>query len=102
MVPAFTFEWDGGRSQQPGEPKDRFGRPGNSGPAGFALPMPKASAPKLHQRNGARLENAVGERKEAPRPQWVAEGPRADFFGASSVASALGIRRGRDPTADRR
>jgi hypothetical protein len=29
-------------------------------------------------------------------------GRRADFFGANSVASALGIRHGRDPAADKR
>ena len=38
--------------------------------------------------------------KEALQPQPVAEGLQADFFGASSVASALGIRSRRDPVAD--
>jgi hypothetical protein len=37
---------------------------------------------------------------EALRPGWMAGGRGADFFGASSVASALGIRRGRDPAGD--
>ena len=71
--------------------KSQKGRPGNSGPAGFAFYMPKASARKLHQRNGAKTGGRLSTQTG-----------KADFFGASSVASALGIRCGRDPAADRR
>ena len=61
--------------------------------------MPKASAPKLHQRNGTIAE------PRARKPFGATWGHRraaADFFGASSVASALGIRSRRDPETNNR
>jgi hypothetical protein len=73
----------------------------------FLCPRPLLGKP--HQRNGT--IQSSGQRNSALlygfrefRPSGhsrVAEGLRADFFGASSVASALGIRHGRDPAAER-
>ena len=40
--------------------------------------------------------------KKALRRRWGHRRAAADFFGASSVASALGIRSGRDPETDKR
>ena len=55
--------------------------------------MPKASAPGPHQRNGR-------QNYETLRSNQALEGfcNQADFFGASPVASALGLPLGRDPS----
>ena len=59
---------------------------------------PLGSFTKEMRRIDRKIQEA--QRGEALRPGWLAEGLRADFFGANSVASALGIRRGRDPAGD--
>jgi len=63
------------------------------------LLCPKASAPELHQKNMANPNppNQNPLLRILTRGFW----PLADFFGASSVASALDLRRGRDPVTDR-
>src|SRR5258708_6878764 len=60
--------------------------------------MPKASAPRFHQSNGSRLDNALLALRKQSR---VLRHRRAfaDCFGANPVASALGNRPGRDPGA---
>jgi hypothetical protein len=76
--------------------KTHMETPGKSGPAIFAFDMPKASAPKFHQSNGSRLDNALLALRKDSR------GLRhrrafADCFGANPVASALGNRPGATP-----
>ena len=96
MAPVSTCSAEGPCARH--EPKLQSGKPGKGGPAVFAFPMPKASAPKLHQRNGGFEVRS----KKALRRRWGHRRAAADFFGASSVASALGIRSGRDPETDKR
>jgi hypothetical protein len=66
-------------------------------PAIFAFPWSKASAPELHQKNMANPKNQNPWMKILTQGFWRS----ADFFGASPVASALDLRLGRDPVADR-
>src|SRR5207245_11354741 len=72
------------------EAKNQYGR--------RAFLMPKASAPRFHQSNGSRLDNALLALRKQSR---VLRHRRAfaDCFGANPVASALGNRPGRDPGA---
>ena len=64
----------------------------------FAFEMPKASAPRHHQRNGG----CECKRNKPPTPMRNRGLCRADFFGASPVASALGIRSGATPRGNGR
>ncbi len=70
--------------------KNRYGR--------RAFLRPKASAPRFHQSNGSRLDNALLALRKQSR---VLRHRRAfaDCFGANPVASALGNRPGCDPGA---
>src|SRR5258708_7941539 len=102
------------------ERKPKFGAPGKLRPAVFALKSPKASAPRLHQRNvggenlltgclpktqaamrcgGAALRPRT--QKRSPLDGRAGRGLTADFFGASPVASALGVYARRDPGVTR-
>ena len=56
--------------------QNQSGKPGNSGPAVFASSMPKASAPKLHQRNGGsgRLVRLGANAKKPSGPNGSPEG----------------------------
>jgi len=76
-----------------------IGAPGKTSPAIFAFTLSKASAPELHQKNMAN----PNPQNQNPLLRILTRGfwPSADFFGASSVASALDLRRGRDPVTDR-
>jgi hypothetical protein len=81
--------------------RSAFGRPGTSGPAVVAFTGSKASAPlKLHQRKYAFLLKSKPSDDDGIA---ATRGLDADaFFGASPVvASALDLRLGRDPSADR-
>jgi len=78
-------------------PGKAIGAPGNTSPAIFAFTLSKASAPELHQKNMANPKTKNPLRRILLKGFW----PSADFFGASSVASALDLRRGRDPVTDR-
>ena len=75
-----------------------IGAPGKTSPAIFAFLLSKASTPELHQKNMAHPnpQNQNPLRRILTRGFWRS----ADFFGASSVASALDLRRGRDPVTD--
>ena len=81
----------------PAEKDKAFGAPGQNRPAVLALDTPKASAPRLHQRNMAHPQ----PQNQNPRRGVAHPGVKAlaDFFGASPVASALGSGVGRDPGA---
>ena len=95
-----------------------LGAPGKLRPAVFALETPKASAPRLHQRNAGwefaywlPAQNAgsntrgsapsIHDSKRSPLDGGAARGLTADFFGASPVASALGVYARRDPGVTR-
>ena len=64
------------------------GKPGRPRPAIFRVYSPKASARKLHQR----IRETKNPSTELTAPRGVRR-----FSGASSVASALGIRLGATP-----
>src|ERR1035438_6329647 len=68
------------------------GKPGKSSPASLAF-TPKASARRLHQRN----RHSQNPKAKPSAHQSTDRGLAADFFGASPVASALGIRSGAIP-----
>jgi hypothetical protein len=68
--------------------KTQMGKPGKSSPAMIRVYLPKASARKLHQRM-RQIETPSGSLSQS-------EGV-CRFFGASPVASALGIRSGATP-----
>ena len=70
------------------------GEPGNGGPAVVALSLSRASARSFTQVIPAPFQ------KRTPRPGRGAWGLLTDYFGASSVASALDLRTGRDPGAN--
>ena len=74
----------------PAKRNNPWSAPGKSGPADVALDTPKASPRELHQKNMAQPKT-----KPKTKTPWriqVHQGvvAPADFFGASSVASALG------------
>ena len=64
----------------------------------YAQGLRSEASPKKWSQAGLAAVNV--KFREALRPEW-AKGFAADFFGANSVASALGIRYGRDPATDR-
>jgi hypothetical protein len=76
------------------------GAPGKPGPAVVAFSLSKASARELHQKNVAQPRPLRPEPPARDLSQGV-QGLSRHFFGASSVASALDLRGGRDPAADR-
>jgi hypothetical protein len=70
------------------------GKPGKGSPASFAL-KPEASAPRLHQKN--RQIQSQNLKAKPSASKFIGRGFVADFFGASPVASASGIRPGATP-----
>ena len=70
------------------------GKPGNGGPAVSAFSYPE---PPLE---GFTQVMLFPFQKQTPRPGRDAWGFFTDYFGASSVASALDLRTGRDPGAN--
>ena len=94
------------KERREAKPKSQSGKPGKSSPASLAFTLSKASAPpKLHQKI---CHFKVKIKGSKPKPSdddlvFATRGLHADaFFGASPVvASALDLRIGRDPVADR-
>jgi len=77
---------------------------GQKAPGGVAFYLSKASAPlKLHQRNMQGQSQSQPLKSKPSDDDFAIRGLSADvFFGASPVvASALDLRVGRDPFADR-
>ena len=72
--------------------QSRFGRPGQSGPSGFAFNLFKASAREFHQ------SKLVSSNNKAPADAGSSTGRGlvTVYFGANSVASALNPLRDRD------
>jgi hypothetical protein len=71
-------------------------------PGDFRILCPGTSALELHQKNQGELQNQKPETlcEWSPMGECSQRVSSADFFGASSVASALDIRLGRDPDAN--
>ena len=83
--------------------KSKQGRPGKSGPANLAFLCPRpplGSSPKKMADWQAGVAVYSDPTRRRPPSLFGDGGRRADFSGANSVASALGIRHGRDPAAD--
>src|SRR5919108_3881331 len=90
-----------GTSEYPGDTRKAYSeRPAKAAGRSSRL-MPRASARRLHQRNA--VENycwrVTDVRAQPSRRRWSCGRVvcAADFFGASPVASALGIRTGATP-----
>src|SRR5215471_19510450 len=70
-------------------------------PGDLRVLWPKASARELHQRNAGFFVFSIQKDKPSHARSGTWEGYEADFFGANSVASALGIRSGATPGGPR-